>query len=193
MQISYNHGKPLIIQSQKMTQEATQNQPEVSYTTTDPNAYYTLIMYDPDAVTSVNNFVHWVVTNIKGNQISSGNHLLPYYGPHPPPGSGRHHYIFELFKQDDSTPLSVTLSEEDRKIGKEDLYNKLGLTGKTPEQTMQFIIKAEATTTGGKIMRRKRKTMRRKKQRNNKKKTKRTTRKTVTRQIKRGNNSFTKI
>ena len=177
MQISYSYNQTPIIQSQIMTQEATQNQPEVSYTTTDPNAYYTLIMYDPDAVTSVNNYVHWVVTNIKENDISSGNHLLPYYGPHPPPGSGTHHYIFELFKQDESRPLSVRLSEEDRKIGKEELYNKLGLTGKTPEQTVQFIIEAKATTTGGKNISKKRKTMRRIKQRNNKKKTKRTTRK----------------
>ena len=73
--------------------------------------------------------------------------------------------------------MSVRLSEEDRKIGKEELYNKLGLTGKTPEQTMQFIIEAKATTTGGKNISKKRKTMRRIKQRNNKKKTKRTTRK----------------
>ena len=132
-------------------------------------------MYDPNAVIDSHNFVHWVVTNIKRNQISSGNHLLPYYGPHPPPGSGTHHYIFELFKQNNSIPLSVTLSEEDRKNSKQELYKKLGLTEKTPEQKMQFIIdaktKAKATTIGGKNMNKKRKTMRRIKQINNKNKT----------------------
>jgi hypothetical protein len=65
-----------------MTQEATQNQPEVSYTTTDPNYYSTLILYDPNAATDSHNFVHWVVTIIKGNDITSDNPFLPYYGPH---------------------------------------------------------------------------------------------------------------
>jgi hypothetical protein len=180
MQISYNQN-PIML-DQKMTQEATQFQPNISYYA-DPEKYYTLIMYDPDAVTSTNNFVHWTVTNIKGNQITSGNPLLPYYGPHPPPGSGTHHYIFELFKQDQPTSISVTLSEVDREISKEELYNKLGLTGKTPEQTTQFIVEAQAQSKaesiGGKNLniKRKTKTIKRKKKQNNKKKTKRTTRK----------------
>jgi hypothetical protein len=176
MQISYNESQTPIILGQKLTKEDTQVEPIVSYIPTDPNSLYTLIMYDPNAVTSANNYVHWVVTNIRGADIKSGTHLLPYYGPHPPPGSGTHHYIFELFKQDDATPITVTLSEEDRKIRKEDLYVKLGLTGKTPEQTTQFIVDSLTKTTGGKNITRKRKPMTRKKQRNNKRKTKRTTR-----------------
>jgi phosphatidylethanolamine-binding protein (PEBP) family uncharacterized protein len=173
MQISYNPN-PITLY-QKMTKEATKLEPNVLYTPNEPAAYYTLIMYDPNAVTTANNYVHWVVTNIIGNDIKSGTHLLPYYGPHPPPGSGTHHYIFELFKQaqDNTNPINVT--EEDRTISKKDLYSKLGLIGKIPEQTTYFIIETEPATTGGKSMNIKRKTLRRKKQRNNKKKTKRTT------------------
>jgi hypothetical protein len=175
MKISYNQNKSLIKKDETMTQEATHVEPNVLYISTDPNSLYTLIMYDPDAVTSANNYVHWTVTNIRGTDIKSGTHLLPYYGPHPPPGSGKHHYIFELFKQENATPITVTLSEEDRKISKSVLYEKLGLTGKTPDQTTQFIV--EALPVGGKNLNMKRKTMTLKKKRNNKRKTKRTTRK----------------
>jgi len=177
MQISYNQNKSLIKKDETMTQEATKFEPNVSYIPTDPNSLYTLIMYDPNAITSANNYVHWTVTNIRGADISSGNQLLPYYGPHPPPGSGTHHYIFELFKQDNITPIAVTLSEEDRKIPLDQLYKTLGLTGKTPDQTTQFIVESLTKTTGGKNITRKRKTMRRKKHQINKRKTKRTTRK----------------
>jgi len=170
MQISYNQT-PIIL-GQKLTQYATQVEPNLSYIPTDPNSLYTLIMYDPNAVTSANNYVHWTVTNIRGADISSGNQLLPYYGPHPPPGSGTHHYIFELFKQENITPIAVTLSEKDRKIPLDQLYKTLGLTGKTPDQTTQFIVESLTKTTGGKNITRKRKTLRRKKKRNNKKKTK---------------------
>jgi len=168
MQIRYNQT-PIIL-GQKLTQYATQIEPNVSYST-DPNSLYTLIMYDPDAVTSANNYVHWTATNIKGSNISSGNQLLLYYGPHPPPGSGTHHYIFELFRQDDATPIAVTLSE-DRKIPLNQLYKKLGLTGKTPDQTTQFIVESNPESTGGKNITRKRKPMTRKTHRNNKRKTK---------------------
>ncbi len=50
-----------------------------------------LIMYDPDAVGGT--FVHWVV----GDYFGKKQEVLPYYGPHPPQGSGIHRYIFALY------------------------------------------------------------------------------------------------
>jgi phosphatidylethanolamine-binding protein (PEBP) family uncharacterized protein len=63
----------------------------------DPKQLYTLIVHDPDA--PAGNHLHWIVVNIPGANINKGIHVLPYDGPHPPPKSGTHHYIFKLFKQ----------------------------------------------------------------------------------------------
>ena len=58
---------------------------------------YTLIVHDPDA--RAGNLLHWIVINIPGLNINKGVQLLSYKGPDPPPKSGTHHYIFQLFKQ----------------------------------------------------------------------------------------------
>ena len=63
----------------------------------DPSKYYTLIMYDPDAVGGT--FIHWAISNITKNNIKIGNLIVPYKGPAPPPKSGKHRYIFVLFEQ----------------------------------------------------------------------------------------------
>jgi hypothetical protein len=63
-----------------------------------PNKYYSLIMYDPDAVGGT--FIHWAISNITKNNIKIGKTIVPYKGPAPPPKSGKHRYIFELFEQD---------------------------------------------------------------------------------------------
>lgn len=63
-----------------------------------PNKLYTLIKYDPDAVGGT--MIHWVKVNITNNDIKSGNIIIPYKGPAPPPKSGKHRYIFNLYEQD---------------------------------------------------------------------------------------------
>lgn len=73
-------------------------QPLVRYPV-DSNSFYTLILYDPNAVTSTGYYIHWVITNIPGNSIKNGDTVLSYTGPHPPKNSGIHHYIFSLYKQ----------------------------------------------------------------------------------------------
>ena len=42
---------------------------------------------------------HWLVVNISGNDISSGEVKYAYVGSGPPSGSGLHRYVFLLFKQ----------------------------------------------------------------------------------------------
>lgn len=42
---------------------------------------------------------HWLVVNIAGNDLSSGDAKWQYIGSGPPSGSGLHRYIFLLFKQ----------------------------------------------------------------------------------------------
>ena len=54
-----------------------------------PNALYTLIMYDTDA-----KYIHWLVINKNQN---GGDTIIKYIGPNPP--KGYHHYEFLLYEQ----------------------------------------------------------------------------------------------
>lgn len=62
-----------------------------------PNSFYTLLMFDPDAVGG--NKIHWLIVNITKNDIFTGNTIINYKGPKPPKDSGKHHYVFSLFRQ----------------------------------------------------------------------------------------------
>lgn len=94
------------------------NNQEVSeqYTSSVPNIklyplhYSTLIMYDPDAPdSSPSSYLHYLVINIKNGDIKSGDMILPYAGPTPPPGTGTHRYIFEQLEQ--SSPFRIAQPE----------------------------------------------------------------------------------
>ena len=60
-------------------------------------SFYTLLMFDPDAVGG--NKIHWLIVNITKNDILIGNTIVNYKGPNPPKDSGKHHYVFSLFRQ----------------------------------------------------------------------------------------------
>ena len=94
MIIKYNNKT--IKNGQLLTPQEAGVKPTVTHNK-DPKQLYTLIVHDPDA--PAGNHLHWIVVNIPGLNINKGIHVLPYDGPHPPPKSGTHHYIFELFKQ----------------------------------------------------------------------------------------------
>jgi phosphatidylethanolamine-binding protein (PEBP) family uncharacterized protein len=95
MKIFYN-GK-IIKNNEFIKVTETKSEPLVNLNL-DPNYYYTLIMYDPDAVGGT--YIHWLKVNITNNDINTGNIIISYKGPSPPPKTGIHHYIFELYKQD---------------------------------------------------------------------------------------------
>ncbi|XP_062976390.1 large ribosomal subunit protein mL38 [Elgaria multicarinata webbii] len=44
-------------------------------------------------------YIHWLVTNIPGNQIEAGNEICHYFPAFPAKGTGYHRYVFLLFKQ----------------------------------------------------------------------------------------------
>jgi phosphatidylethanolamine-binding protein (PEBP) family uncharacterized protein len=61
---------------------------------------YTLIMLDPDAVGGTR--IHWLVVNISDHNATV---IFPYNGPHPPQGTGNHHYYFALLEQENKVPI----------------------------------------------------------------------------------------
>lgn len=75
-----------------------------------PGKLYTLLMIDPDAPSRAEplyrEFVHWVVVNMPGCDITAGEVVAPYFGAAPPYKSGLHRYYFFLYEQ--PTPLSPT-------------------------------------------------------------------------------------
>jgi len=95
LEIFYNNKK--IKNNDFFLPSQLQNVPNLSINC-DPNKYYSLIMYDPDAVGGT--VIHWAVSNITKNNIKTANIVIPYKGPAPPPKSGKHRYIFVLFEQD---------------------------------------------------------------------------------------------
>ena len=68
--------------------------PNISYSKSD-SEFSTLLIWDPDA--PAKSYIHWLVVNIPGSQISLGQEILKYKPPTPP--SGVHRYFVTLYNQ----------------------------------------------------------------------------------------------
>lgn len=153
MEVIYNNKS--ISNNDFLKVSETQNKPKINLLL-DKSKIYLLIMYDPDAV--VGTFVHWIVSDIKNNNLNEGTDLIGYKGPAPPPKTGKHRYIFELYEQQ----LSNHNPFEERNMTIENLREMLDLN--EPINKIQFISQNES---GGK-RRRTRKSKRSKKRKTNK-------------------------
>jgi len=100
MDIRYNS---FVVDNNITTARNTLSIPNISL---QPLKYSTLVMYDPDAVTSPG-WLHYLVINIPNGDISKGDNIISYEGPSPPPGSGSHHYIFEQLSQ--TSPFTTSI------------------------------------------------------------------------------------
>lgn len=80
---------------------------------------YTLVMTDPDAPSrtdkTYSEYAHHIVTGLKLSSASSdfaaidfstGNEILPYMGPAPPEKTGKHRYVYILFRETQGSPKS---------------------------------------------------------------------------------------
>ena len=70
-----------------------------------PNQLYTVIFYDVDAPypapkNTNSPFLHYLLTNIKGDNMSTGNELIDYMSPNPPSDSLPHTYFVDVYIQD---------------------------------------------------------------------------------------------
>lgn len=147
MEVLYN-GK-ILKNNDFLKVSETQIEPEIKLNV-NPNKFYTLICYDPDAVGGTH--IHLAKNNITSNDIKTGNTIIPYKGPAPPPKTGIHHYIFNLYEQ---VGVNNIGSIDKRVIDTDNLENMLKVSN--PIFETKFISENEI---GGR--KRKRKTKRRK-------------------------------
>lgn len=120
----------LVTLGNTLSVEGTQKIPKIQLTLKSPtqdgkiesigeNDKFILVMTDPDAPSYTekkwSEYLHWLVTDLKlphstnsnGEpeishfiDVSEGRELVPYMGPGPPPKTGKHRYVFLLYKQD---------------------------------------------------------------------------------------------
>lgn len=79
--------------------------PNIRYNEAGPETLYTVVIWDPDAPREPS-FLHWLVVNAPGADLSRGTVLQEYYPPTPPAGSGEHRYYVGLYEQSGSLDLS---------------------------------------------------------------------------------------
>ncbi|XP_075691463.1 phosphatidylethanolamine-binding protein 1-like [Rhinoderma darwinii] len=103
--LSVNYG-PVAIEElgQVLTPTQVQNRPtSISWEGMDSNKLYTLVLTDPDAPSRKNpkfrEWHHFLVINMKGNDINSGSVLSDYIGAGPPKGTGLHRYVWLVYEQ----------------------------------------------------------------------------------------------
>ena len=136
MEVFYN-GK-FVNNSEFLKPSETQIKPEVKYSF-ENNKLYTLLMHDPDSV--YGNRFHWIVTNII-NDFKNGEDVLLYTGPAPPPKTGTHRYIFELYEQEN---INNNVNIEERNISMNFVKKMLNIGD--PISKFRFISRNES---GGK-------------------------------------------
>ncbi|KAH8383826.1 hypothetical protein KR009_010719 [Drosophila setifemur] len=101
LKVTYNNGL-VAKDGVELTPTQVKGQPTVEWDA-QPGDFYTLIMTDPDAPSRAEpkfrEFKHWVLVNIAGNDLASGEEIAGYVGSGPPQGTGLHRYVFLLYKQ----------------------------------------------------------------------------------------------
>ncbi|KII67424.1 OV-16 antigen [Thelohanellus kitauei] len=91
---------------------------------------YTMIMTDLDPPSRENpknrEWFHWLKYNIPGDDLSGGETLIEYMPPTPPSGTGKHRYLFLIYKQKESLQL------KEPKIGRD------GSKGRSKRNSKEF-------------------------------------------------------
>ncbi|XXZ98199.1 carboxypeptidase Y inhibitor [Meyerozyma guilliermondii] len=131
--IEYN-GKDQVALGNTLKVAETQERPTIQFTLNSSGQEeemsvadkdrFTLILTDPDAPSNTDHkwseYAHWIVTDLPLNatgkdaeslstilDYKKGKEILPYVGPAPPEGTGKHRYVFLLYKQDPAASLAA--------------------------------------------------------------------------------------
>ncbi|XP_034261846.1 phosphatidylethanolamine-binding protein 1 [Pantherophis guttatus] len=89
---------------QVLTPTQVKNRPTlIEWENCSPDKFYTLALTDPDAPSrktpKFREWHHFLVTNMRGNDITSGQVLSDYVGSGPPKGTGLHRYVWLVYEQ----------------------------------------------------------------------------------------------
>lgn len=134
--IEYNESDHVAL-GNTLRVDKTQEAPKIQFTLNSPGQTelsiseqdkFTLVLTDPDAPSNTDHkwseYAHWIITDLSLNansnksdqdslstilDYSKGNEILPYVGPGPPPKTGKHRYVFLLYKQDPAVTLTAPL------------------------------------------------------------------------------------
>ncbi|XP_038141599.1 phosphatidylethanolamine-binding protein 4 isoform X1 [Cyprinodon tularosa] len=118
--------------------------PQIYFPKAQKKRMYVLVMVDPDVPRRSAHpayWRHWLVVNIKGSSLLTGEirgeTLTDYLPPTPPQRSGYHRYQFMLFEQPPHTKISLTKEESSR--GKWNLQGFIRRFNLEDVATLQFL------------------------------------------------------
>jgi len=109
LSIEYPKGKSVSL-GNTLSPDATQEQPIIRITPDGGGeATYTVVLTDPDAPSrddpKWSEFCHWIVTGLEAESatevsvdVSKGKQIVKYNGPATPEKTGKHRYVFLLYK-----------------------------------------------------------------------------------------------
>ena len=91
---------PLLFIGNIIKPKEAEKAPSVSFDS-HPDSLWTLVLTNPDGhfTDETCETVHWMVGNIKGNDLNTGEVLCEYLQPYPPFGVGYQRLVFILYKQ----------------------------------------------------------------------------------------------
>lgn len=102
VKLSVSYGSHQVELGNVLTPTQVKEPPSVTWNAK-ADEFYTLCLTDPDAPTRKEakwrEWHHWLVVNIPGNALGSGEVLSQYVGAGPPPNTGLHRYVFVLYRQ----------------------------------------------------------------------------------------------
>jgi len=94
-------GDAPVYQGNLLKPSETKSKPRVTFNG-NKDVLYSLVMSTPDCHLTENNaeYLHWMVGNIPGSDVSKGTEICDYLQPFPPRGVGYCRYIFVLYRQE---------------------------------------------------------------------------------------------
>ncbi|XP_030062169.1 large ribosomal subunit protein mL38 [Microcaecilia unicolor] len=113
LRVAYNQNEETVMpvyHGNVVTASEASSPPHVTYEA-EEGSLWTLLLTNPDGHLRETEaeYMHWLVGNIPGNQVASGEEICHYFPPFPAKGTGYHRYIFILFKQDRSIDFETDL------------------------------------------------------------------------------------